>query len=305
MLRDVVVIDRTKCNGCGSCVTGCHEGALQIIDGKAVLVSELMCDGLGACIGECPEGAISVEKKEAQPYSELRVMEEMFPKGENTVRAHMMHLKDHQEYALLNEAIHFLRNRSSEAGFDVEKLIAELRRQPEKSAPKPITLSAMSKTHSHGASCPGSKSRSFTAFSSIPEETGIDEQDTPSALTHWPVQLHLINPLAGHFRNSDLLLAADCVAFSMGNFHARWLQGKTLAIACPKLDSDQEIYVRKLTDLIETAKVNTITVLIMEVPCCGGLVQLVRMAAEKASRKVPVKTVVVSIQGEILRENWN
>jgi hypothetical protein len=128
--------------------------------------------------------------------------------------------------------------------------------------------------------------------------------DQPSELRQWPVQMHLVNPNAPYFRGADLLLAADCVAFSLGNFHTTWLKGKSLAIACPKLDHGMEVYVEKLTAMVETAKLNTITVMIMEVPCCGGLIQMVRAALAKSSRKVPVKKVVVGIGGNILEEEW-
>jgi hypothetical protein len=123
-------------------------------------------------------------------------------------------------------------------------------------------------------------------------------------LTHWPVQLHLINPAAEYFRNADLLVAADCTAFSTGNFHQTFLKNKKLVIACPKLDHGTDIYAEKLVRLIRDAKVNTITVLRMEVPCCGGLVQFVKEAVSKSGRKAPVKEIVLSIEGKILQEDW-
>jgi hypothetical protein len=116
--------------------------------------------------------------------------------------------------------------------------------------------------------------------------------------------MHLINPVSSAYREADLLLAADCVAFSLGAFHSKFLRDKSLAIACPKLDHGTEIYVDKLIAMIDTARINTITVMVMEVPCCGGLIQLVRLAQEKASRKVPVKKVMVSIDGKILYDEW-
>ncbi len=121
-------------------------------------------------------------------------------------------------------------------------------------------------------------------------------------MRQWPVQLHLINPGAVYFQGSDLLVASDCSAFSLGDFHSNWLKNKSLVIACPKLDQGKEIYLKKLIDLIEESKVNTITVLIMEVPCCSGLLQLVQMAIQRSIRKVPVKAVTASIKGEILDE---
>jgi hypothetical protein len=116
--------------------------------------------------------------------------------------------------------------------------------------------------------------------------------------------MHLVNPNAPYLRGADLLLAADCVAFSMGNFHSKFLKGKSLAIACPKLDHGADIYIEKLTAMIETAKVNTITVMMMEVPCCGGLLQIVRAALAKSARKVPVKQMFISISGQILKDEW-
>ena len=126
----------------------------------------------------------------------------------------------------------------------------------------------------------------------------------PSELRQWPVQLHLLNPQASYFRNADVVLAADCAAFAMGNFHAHYLKGKSIAIACPKLDSNKESYVEKLTAMISETKINSLTVVIMEVPCCGGLIQMAKVARDQAGRNIPVKVAVVSVQGEVLEEEW-
>jgi NAD-dependent dihydropyrimidine dehydrogenase PreA subunit len=168
MKRDILKIDEELCNGCGLCVPSCHEGALQVIDGKVRLVSELMCDGLGACIGHCPEGAITIETREAEPFTEVTVMEQM------------------------------------KAG---------------------------------AGGCPGSKTM---VIERDPDSVHTIES-TQSELRQWPVQMHLINPGATYFRNADLLLVADCVAYSVGGFHSKHLKGKSLAIACPKLDHGTEI----------------------------------------------------------------
>ncbi len=234
--RDIIKIDEEKCNGCGQCIPNCHEGALQIIDGKARLVSDVLCDGLGACLGHCPEGAITVEQRDAEPFDEKAVMQAQVPKY----------------------------------------------------------------VHSE-SSCPGSMERVIAAPVSLHRAPA---EESPSELRQWPVQMHLINPGASYFRNADMLLAADCVAFSVGDFHSRYLKGHSLAIACPKLDHNTEIYVDKLTALIDIARVNTITVMIMEVPCCGGLMQLVRAAIARASRKVPVKQVMISASGAVLKAEW-
>jgi ferredoxin len=233
MKRDILKIDEDLCNGCGQCVPNCHEGALQVIDGKVRLVSELMCDGLGACIGHCPEGAITIEKREAEPYKEIEVMKQMMDKA---------------------------------------------------------------------GGCPGS--RTMVIEKPVSSNTNTLVADQPSELRQWPVQMHLVNPGASYFRDSDLLIAADCVAFSLGTFHSKFLKGKSLAIACPKLDSGTDIYIEKLISLIDMARVNTITVMMMEVPCCGGLLQMVRTALSQASRKVPLKMMIAGISGEILKEEW-
>ena len=126
----------------------------------------------------------------------------------------------------------------------------------------------------------------------------------PTQLTHWPVQMHLISPTAPQYQEADVLLSADCVAYSMGDFHKDYLKGKALAIACPKLDEGQDIYADKIKALIDDAKINTLTVMIMQVPCCGGLLRLAQNAAGQARRKIPIKAIVVSLQGEILKEEW-
>jgi len=131
-----------------------------------------------------------------------------------------------------------------------------------------------------------------------------DSIKVQSQLGQWPVQLHLVSPQAPYFKKADVLLTADCVPFAHANFHNDFLKGKSLAIACPKLDSDQEIYTDKIVSMIDDAQINTLTVIIMQVPCCGGLVQHAKMAIEKATRKIPVKTIVISLQGEILQEEW-
>jgi NAD-dependent dihydropyrimidine dehydrogenase PreA subunit len=293
MKRDILKIDDDLCNGCGECVPNCHEGALQVIDGKVRLVSELMCDGLGACIGHCPTGAITIETREAEPYNETRVIEQMKDKGKNTVIAHLKHLKDHGETGFLQEGVSWLKQHESELKFNLAEVVSEVHNHGH----KPIN-----QIHNHaGGGCPGSRERVIERNSPVAE---VITADQPSELKQWPVQMHLINPAASYFRETDLLLAADCVAFSMGNFHKKYLKGRSLAIACPKLDHGSDIYVEKITSLIDNAKINTITVMMMEVPCCGGLMQMVKSAQSRATRKVPVKGIIVGINGEILKEEW-
>jgi len=148
--------------------------------------------------------------------------------------------------------------------------------------------------------CPGSRTMAFAKEDDGETPAG----KVPSQLRQWPIQLHLVSPAAPYYQGADVLLAADCVPFAMGNFHGDYLKGKALAIACPKLDSGQEVYVEKIRGWFEESKINTLTVLIMQVPCCRGLVGLAVQALKESSRKVPVKCVVISLQGEVLQEDW-
>src|SRR5512138_1557271 len=304
MKRDILKIDEELCNGCGQCVPNCHEGALRVIDGKVRLVSELMCDGLGACIGHCPEGAITIEKREAEPYSEVKVMEGMKAKGKNTIVAHLKHLKDHGEKGYLQEGVAFLRENRAILPFEVDDVIHEVHNHGPNSqlnvAGVPVSLSAKDHHMNAGGGCPGSRTMTIQRD----QDTNRSTENAQSELRQWPVQMHLVNPNAPYFRNADLLVAADCVAYSVGGFHSKYLKGRSLAIACPKLDSGTEIYVEKIKTLINVAMINTITVMIMEVPCCGGLLQMVKAATSACARKVPVKLMIAGITGDILREEW-
>ncbi|QZE15940.1 4Fe-4S binding protein [Halosquirtibacter laminarini] len=312
-MREIIKIDEDLCNGCGLCIPNCHEGALRIIDNKARLISDLMCDGLGACIGHCPKGAIQIEKREAAPYDEILVIKDMVKKGLNTVVAHLCHLKDYNEMEFVRQGVSWMSQNQDAFEFDlqeVKKVVHNHKggtKQAEKPEEKKINMKSSllmdnASSGGCGSGCPGSQNIAFDA----PAEMNTPQMSTatPSALRQWPVQMHLLNPNAPFLRNADLLVAADCVAFTLGNFHSEYLQGKALAIACPKLDSQQQAYVDKLIMMINEARINTITVMLMEVPCCGGLLRLVQEACLEASRKVPVKTITVSVQGEILDESW-
>lgn len=293
MKRQIIRIDEEKCNGCGLCIPECQEGALQLIDGKARLIGDLFCDGLGACIGHCPEGAITLEEREAEPYNERLVMQHIVRQGKNTVLAHLRHLKDHGAEEYLREAIAYIREHQID--LDVEPFISEVTAQP---------------THQHGHQhsvlygCPGSAAMMNRNQYDEDQPESSTDQDTPSALRQWPVQMHLINPEAPCFQRADVVLAADCAPFAMGNFHHRFIKGKAIAIACPKLDDGQEIYLQKLIQMINLAEINTLTVVRMEVPCCGGLTHLARRAIQQSARKIPLKEVILSIRGKVIREEW-
>jgi len=271
--RNIIRIDEEKCNGCGQCIPDCPEGALQVIDGKARLISDLFCDGLGACIGSCPQGAISVEEREAVPYDERKVMANIVKQGRNVIKAHLEHLKAHKESKLLAQAMEYLAENKIDVSFE------------EKTA----------------CGCPGSKTIDLRGKADKGAETAGDVR---SQLKQWPLQLALISPQAPYYQKADLLLAADCTAYALGDFHGTYLKGKALAVACPKLDQRQDMYVEKIKVLIDEAGINTLTVLVMQVPCCSGLLRIAQTAVSQAKRKVPLKSIVVGLQGEILKEKW-
>ena len=287
MKREIITIDENKCTGCGDCIPGCPEGALQVIDGKARLISDLFCDGLGACLGHCPTGAMKIENREAEPYDEKRVMyESIVPGGTNVIAAHLQHLADNAQNVYLEQALEYLQEQG--IANPLKNMSSE--------------KSAVPHAHAgHGGGCPGSRTMEFNEKGSKRASPSLDLE---SALRQWPIQLHLVSPQAPYFQGSDLLLAADCTAFAVGDFHGSFMRGKSLAIACPKLDSDMDIYVEKLTAMIDMARLNTITVAIMEVPCCGGLMSIVLEALRNARRKVPVKKVLISLEGDIMSEDW-
>jgi ferredoxin len=279
MKRQIIKINEELCNGCGQCVPGCPEGALQVLDGKARLVSDLFCDGLGACIGECPVGAIAIEEREAEPYDERRVMANIIKAGPETIKAHLEHLRHQNETEYLSQAVACLREQGMPVpvGYDAQE---------------PVRIA-----EPMACGCPGSMAQDLsrerrTAATSVMEET-------PSELSQWPVQLTLVNPHAPYFKNADLLVAADCVPFSYAGFHQRFLRGKKLVIFCPKLDPSPDAYVEKLTELFSTQDIRSVSMVHMEVPCCFGLGRIVGEALRRAGKEVPVKDYTISMRGEV------
>jgi len=271
--RQIIEINEKKCTGCGLCIPGCPEGALQIIDGKARLVSNLFCDGLGACLGECPEGAISTIEREAEPYDEARVMEEnIIPKGENTIKAHLKHLRDHGETEYFEQAVAILLKKS----LPVPKLDEDI---------------------CPSGGCPGTTAHEIKREVKQPQTQKIEMK---SELRQWPVQLHLMNPSASYLENADLLIAADCVPFAYANFHERFVKGKIVINLCPKLDKDIDKYVVKLAEIFENRNIKSVTIVRMEVPCCGGTEWIVQKAMEKSGRLIMPRINIVSIAGKIL-----
>jgi Pyruvate/2-oxoacid:ferredoxin oxidoreductase delta subunit len=235
VLRNIVKIDEDKCDGCGLCITACAEGAIELVEGKAKLVSEIYCDGLGACLSHCPQNAITVEQRQAEPF-------------------------DHEA---------------------TEKHLAQQKQTI--STPTDFV-------------CPG------LANKQLREKTLITESSTggeiTSQLTHWPVQLRLLSPKAPFLNKADLLLVADCVPFAMGDFHNKLLKGRTIAVGCPKLD-DSELYVQKLTEILNNNNLNSLMVIHMEVPCCSGLTQIAQQAIKNSGVKISLEDITIDLKGNI------
>lgn len=235
MIRRIIKIDRDKCNGCGLCAAACHEGAIDIVGGKAVLTREHFCDGLGDCLPQCPTGAISFEEREAPAYDDAAV-------------------------------------KASKAAAD-----------------------------SRFGGCPGSAARELkTAAGTMNNADGASAAASfgayRSMLNHWPVQIKLSPVNAPCFDGADLLVAADCTAYACGDFHSRFMAGRTTLIGCPKLDAVN--YAEKLGAIITANDISSITVARMEVPCCGGLEAAVRRAAESSGKSIPVSVIIIPISGD-------
>jgi len=237
--RKIIQIDEEKCTGCGQCVIACAEGAIQIVNGKAKVISDNLCDGLGACIGECPEDALHIIEREAEEFDE------------QAVEKHLENLKTKQQEQILACGC---------PSSQVQILAPETASQ---AANKPVVTSS-----------------------------------AVSSLTNWPVQINLVPPSAPFLKEADLLIAADCVPVAFPELHTRFLPGRTIMIGCPKFDN-REIYAEKFTAIFKTANIKSITCLIMEVPCCSGLLAILRKAKEASGMKIPMGIITISVKGEI------
>lgn len=244
IMRKIVKIDEELCDGCGQCVPGCAEGAIEIIEGKARLVSESYCDGLGACLGECPNGAITIVEREADD-------------------------------------------------FDEEAVEAYLKEKEKTEKPVEVPLAC---------GCPSTHVQTF--IPKAPDKGDITAGSQPraqSTLSHWPVQINLVPPTAPFLKGADLLIAADCTPLAYPNFHKDFLKGKVVMMGCPKFDNVED-YILKFTEIFKNADIKSITALIMEVPCCSGLPMIVKRAMDAAGKDIPMKEIVVSTKGDILKK---
>ncbi|MFH1413709.1 MAG: 4Fe-4S binding protein [Candidatus Omnitrophota bacterium] len=274
--RNIIKIDETKCNGCGLCIPNCPEGAIQMIDRKARLISDLFCDGLGACIGHCPEGAITIEEREAEEYDEKKVMENIVKQGKNVIKAHLEHLKGHNQGGLLKEALDFLKERKIKVDF-----------------------AGGHTEHPHGhQGCPGSKIMEFSRGGT--EDMRQTHSKLQSQLRQWPIQIKLVPSVAPYLNDAHILVAADCVPFTYADFHEHLLKGKVLLVGCPKLD-DLGLYQDKITQMLKNNDVKTITYAHMEVPCCLGLAGAIKQAIADSGKDIQFKEAVISIKGVRLK----
>jgi len=273
--RKIIKIDESKCNGCGECIPNCPEGALQIIDDKARLISDLFCDGLGACIGHCPEGAITTEEREAEPYNEKKVMENIVKQGKNTIIAHLKHLKEHNEHEFLKQAMEVLKKKNIDVSLEAVT-----------SASGPLPCG-----------CPGTSVKDFRTKPNGKKAKSYSKQE--SQLQQWPVQIMLVPAFAPYLKDADLLIAADCVPFAYADFHDDLLKSKTLLVGCPKLD-DISVYEEKFTQMLKNNDIKSITYAHMEVPCCFGMVAAIKNAIAASGKKIPFEEVTISIKGERL-----
>lgn len=241
MKRKIVNIDERKCNGCGLCVKACHEGAIELTNGKAKLISDEYCDGLGDCLPECPTGAITIIERESKEYDDELVKKRM----------------------------------------EEKKKAESINKMP--------------------CGCPGSAAKKIErkVISNKMKEVISYNDNVQSELSQWPVQLKLINTKAPYLKNASLLVAADCTAYAYANFHKEFIKGNITLIGCPKLD-DVEYYKEKLTEIIKINDLKSITVVRMEVPCCGGIVAAVKAAMLEAGVIVQYKEVIIGTDGRIM-----
>ncbi len=240
MKRNIIRIDEEKCNGCGLCVTACHEGALVMENGKAKLISDSYCDGLGNCLPECPTNAITIEEREAAAFDEELVKKNM------------------------------------------EK--------------KATAQSFQQQHHMHGG-CPGSRAMAIKKAPAAEPATTATATPAVSELMQWPCQIKLVPVNAPYFDNCDLLIAADCTAFAYANIHRDFMKNRITLIGCPKLDEGD--YSEKLTAIIANNNINSVKVLRMEVPCCGGIVNAVKTALINSGKMLPWSIVTIGTDGEV------
>ena len=311
MKRRIIRIDEEKCNGCGACAAACHEGAIEMIDGKAKLTREDYCDGLGDCLPQCPTDAISFEEREAPAYDEAAVLAARRQKqaahsGCPGTQAHMLHREDmptqNSAHGCPGSQVRTIQREEVSAGSaassDTQLHAADFPvRNAAHGCPGSQARTIQSEDMpaqpaAHG--CPGSRMRTLTR-SETPAQS-----DAPAAseLRQWPCQIRLAPVRAPYFDGAKLLIAADCTAYAYARFHSDFMRGKVTLIGCPKLDGVD--YAEKLTEILRANDIQSVTVLRMEVPCCGGLENAAKRALQACGKFLPWQVVTLSIDGRIL-----
>lgn len=267
MKRTIIEINEEKCVGCGLCASACEQGAIQMIDGKAKLVSDTYCDGLGMCLPACPVDAIKLTEKEAAEFDQ-----------------------DRKGFALKE-------GEASKGCGSTKEMVFKPADNPFKSpAGNPFEKPA-----EEACGCGSSKEQVFKpAFKpNAPLEVKTENGIAPSQLRQWPVQINLVNTQSSFFANSNILIAADCTAYAYANFHQEFIKGKVTLIGCPKLDN-LEGYINKLAEIFRSHDINSVTVARMSVPCCGGITKAVKQAMEMSGKAIPYLERTISPEGQIL-----
>jgi len=279
MVRDIIEINEELCDGCGDCVIGCSEGAIGIVDGKAKLLREEFCDGFGDCVGVCPTGALKIVKRTAPEFSD------------EATRAHLLRIggieavQRYEQAQQRHEAEQIGACPSSSVSVPSENRLTQTLNMPDKPA-------------SGGGGCPGSMARSIARDVQAMNPPAT-QSILPSELSQWPVQLHLVHPAAPYFRNRELVVLNTCGGLASAEIHQRYLRGRSVVVACPKLDNTAP-YVEKLTAIFRDGAVSKVIVVIMEVPCCAGLSMMTKQAHALCQRSdLPMEEHVLSLEGEV------
>ncbi len=279
MVRRVIHIDHEKCNGCGICANACHEGAIGIVDGKAQLLRDDYCDGLGDCLPSCPTGAITFVEREAAAYDE------------EAVKIHMENRRKAKEAG-------------QTAGHSADQNNSEKKETPVfTGCPGSRARQIVREAAPVFSGCPGSRFQQISHEKEEDETQNAGEKaavpfSMQSQLTNWPVQIKLAPIRAPYFDHARLLIAADCTAYAYANFHQEFIKGKVALIGCPKLDDVD--YSEKLTEIIKGNDIQSVTIVRMEVPCCGGLQNAAIRALQNSGKFIPWQVVTISIDGKIL-----
>lgn len=295
MIRRIIQIDQKKCNGCGLCANACHEGAIGIVDGKAVLLRDDYCDGFGDCLPSCPMQAIQFVEREAAAYDEAAVAANMQARKQNSAAREASHSFSSNAASSANGIQAASSPQEISSPSEVQTASSHGAATP---SSKPENLQAHSPAFPAGG-CPGSRARQINHRADSANEATTNLRFTlPSQLRQWPVQIKLVPIKAPYFEGANLLIAADCTAYAYGNFHQDFIRNHVTLIGCPKLDSMD--YSEKLTRILADNNIKSVTIVRMEVPCCGGIQHMAETALKNSGKFIPWQVVTIGIDGTIL-----